>query len=355
VAVSEDEMDFAADHPRGDVHLAPPDPPGTVPDEEAEPEEAGRAPRVPVLYVGGYQRSGSTLLDRMLSRCEGFVSSGEVVHLWSRGVAGDELCGCGEPFSGCSFWGEVGRVGFGGWDALDVSEVIRLQRTVDRNRYIFFMLVPRLSSRYRSDLIRYTEILDRLYRAIGAVGGRIVVDSSKHPSTAFLLRRVPSVDLRVVHLVRDSRGVAFSLLKRVRRPEVVGERSLMFRASPWRSGIEWLASNLLFHLLSVIGTPTVLARYETLVDRPRVVLGEVLSLAGVVPTDETFAFIAGPRVSLGVDHTVAGNPMRFDRGVFELRVDRAWHEAMRPGDRSITTLLTWPLLAAYGYFRRGRT
>jgi hypothetical protein len=323
--------------------------------EWAESIEAGRVPRVPVLYVGGYQRSGSTLLDRMLSRCEGFVSSGEVVHLWTRGVAGDELCGCGEPFSDCSFWREVGRVAFGGWDSLDVSEVIRLQRSVDRNRYIIFMLAPRLSLRYRRDLIRYTQILDRLYRAIGAVGGRIVVDSSKHPSTAFLLRRVPSVDLRVVHLVRDSRGVAFSLLKRVRRPEVVGERSLMFRASPWRSGIEWFAFNLLFHVLGFVGTPSVLARYETLVKSPRVVLREILSLAGMDPTDEGFAFIAGTNVSLGLDHTVAGNPMRFDRGIFELRVDRAWHDAMRLGDRSVSTLLTWPLLAAYGYLRRGRT
>ena len=117
------------------------------------------------------------------------------------------------------------------------------------------MLWPVLSPRYRRDLVRYVAILDRLYRAIRQVGGdAIVVDSSKHASTAFLLRRVPSVRLRVVHLVRDSRGVAFSLLKKIRRPETL-DGALMFRASPWRAGAEWSAFNALFHLLGLIGTP----------------------------------------------------------------------------------------------------
>jgi hypothetical protein len=284
----------------------------------------------------------------MVSRCDGFVSAGEVVHLWERGVVADELCGCGRAFSACPFWTEVGRVAFGGWDRLDADEVVRLQRKVDRNRYIFFMLAPRLAPRYGRDLIRYVAILDRVYRALGDQGP-VVVDSSKHASTAFLLRRVPSVDLRVVHLVRDSRGVAYSLLKKVRRPEVVGGSAFMFRASPWKAATQWSAFNLLFTLLRSLGTPTVLMRYERLVEHPRRSIGEVLGLAGRSVDPNGLGFIDGRNVDLGVDHMVAGNPMRFEQGPFELRVDEVWRASMRPRDRSVTTLLTWPLLVAYGY------
>ncbi len=67
---------------------------------------------------------------------------------------------------------------------------------------------------------------------------------------------------------------------------------------------------------------------------------------------DELAFIDGRTVRLDTDHTVAGNPMRFEHGSFELRVDDAWRTSLDRRDRRITTLLTWPLLAAYGYLRR---
>ena len=315
------------------------------------PHERVSSSAVPVLYVGGCQRSGSTLLDRMVSQVSGHVSTGEIVHLWSRGLLADELCGCGERFSLCPFWSEVGQLAFGGWGAIDAGEIVRLQRRVDRNRYIIFMLLPALSPRYRRELAHYVAILDRLYRAIQRVGGGVVVDSSKHASTAFLLRRVPSVRLRIVHLVRDSRGVAFSLSKRVLRPESVEEETYMFRSSSWRSGIEWLVFNGLFHVIGVLGTPTTLVRYESLVREPRVALDRILSSEKGSAAGDELGFIDERMVQLGTDHTVAGNPMRFTSCSFELRVDDAWRTSMDRRDRGITTVLTWPLLAAYGYLR----
>jgi hypothetical protein len=310
---------------------------------------------VPVVYIGGSQRSGSTLLDRMLSQVPGHVSAGEVVHLWKRGLKGNELCGCGAAFLDCPFWSEVGRIGFGGWDQVPVDDVISLQRRVDRNRYIVFMLIPALWPRYRRDLRTYTHMLERLYQAIEQVGGgSTIVDSSKHASTAFLLRRVAGLRLRIVHLVRDSRGVAFSLLKEVRRPEVLGRDEFMQRTSPWRSALEWVAFNGLFHLLRPFRTPSVLMRYEDLVRTPERELRRIVRFEEAPETTPTFAFIDRASVTLGVDHTVAGNPMRFKHGTFELSVDEAWRRSMGPSQRRITTALTWPLLLAYRYRTGGK-
>jgi hypothetical protein len=305
-----------------------------------------------ILYFwlsGGDLRAGERTFQ-LLSQVSGHVSTGEIVHLWARGLGENELCGCGATFLECPFWTKVGEEAFGGWDRLRVDEIVRLQRRVDRNRYIIFMMFPRRSGRYRRDLEAYADLLARLYRAIFVVAGAVtIVDSSKHASTAFLLRRVHGVRVRVVHLVRDSRGVAHSLLKQVRRPEAVDGRSYMHRASPWRSGLEWLAFNTLFHLLRATRTPVTRMRYEDLVRDPRGALRSVLSFEGATWDPEELAFIDDAGVSLGTDHTVSGNPMRLNHGRLELRLDEAWRRSMRPSQRVVTTALTWPLLALYRY------
>jgi hypothetical protein len=209
------------------------------------------------------------------------------------------------------------------------------------------MVFPFLWPRYRRDLTRYTDLLARLYAAIGSRGA-VVVDSSKHPSTAFVLRRVGGVRLRLVHLVRDGRGVVYSLSKQVRRPEVVDREAYMHRRPTWRAATEWVALNALFHLLRLTRTSTVRVRYEDLVRRP---VDAIARLGGPRPEAE-LTFVDATGVTLGVDHTVAGNPMRFARGRVDLRLDDRWRTAMRPPDRVVTTLLTAPLLAAYGYIGR---
>ena len=57
---------------------------------------------VPVAFVGGHGRSGSTLLSRVLGAVPGFVTVGELCYLWDQGVVMDRMCGCGKPFSGAS-------------------------------------------------------------------------------------------------------------------------------------------------------------------------------------------------------------------------------------------------------------
>jgi len=69
---------------------------------------AGRRVRV-VLIVGG-QRSGSTLIARIIGESPGAVALGELWYLWQRSVVEDRLCGCGNRFSRCEFWQRVEAV-----------------------------------------------------------------------------------------------------------------------------------------------------------------------------------------------------------------------------------------------------
>ena len=305
---------------------------------------------VTVLYIGGTGRSGSTLLDRILDRIPGLCSVGEVVHLWRRGVRDNELCACRRRFGECPFWAAVGAEAYGGWEELDPRELLSLQHSVDRNRFIPFMENRTLWPRYQRKLRAYGQYLSSLYRGIrSATGASVIVDSTKHASTAFLLRRLPSIDLRLVHLVRDSRGVAYSWTKRVRRPEVVGQRAFMARWHPVRTGARWVAYNALLHRLSKLGTPSIWMKYESLVARPRDEVGRVLRFLGMSEDDLDLDFIGPDAVDLTAGHSVAGNPMRFQNGSVPLRLDEEWRHRLNARDRAIVSAMTWPLLARYGY------
>jgi hypothetical protein len=309
----------------------------------------GEATRV--LYVGGLGRSGSTLLDRMLGELPGVTSAGEVVHLWQRGVIEDQLCACAEHFSECPFWTKVGYEAFGGWDTREVGEAITLQSFVDRNRYLPLVASGRAPAGFEARLERYRALLGRLYGSISSVaGGAIVVDSSKHASTAFVLSGAPSVSLRMIHLVRDARGTAYSWTKQVRRPEVPDRDVPMHRHAPWRTAARFNSWNLLLHGLPLAGVPTLFVRYEDLVADPLAEMGRIVRFAQL-PSEGALDFIEDGAVTLGTPHSVSGNPMRFKTGRIPIRMDDEWRRALPPAERAKVTAIALPLLAPYGYLR----
>lgn len=305
-----------------------------------------------VLFLGGLGRSGTTVLERVLGELPGTCSVGELVHLWQRGVLDDETCGCGRPFSRCAFWTAVGDRAFGGWDRTLATRMRLLQQRVDRTRHVPLLALPRLPRRRRAELDEYVSTFARLYQAIAEVSGRpVVIDSSKHSSLASCLRHGPQVDLRVVHVVRDSRGVAFSWTKQVRRPESVAAEDLMTRYSPARSSMLWVGHNLFFALLRRLGTPTLRLRYEDFVAEPRARVAQLADFAGLTVGDSAAGFTDASTVVLTPSHTVAGNPVRFRNGPLTLARDDAWRQQLPRRRRTLVTLLTFPLLARYGYLR----
>lgn len=309
-----------------------------------------------VIYLGGLGRSGSTLIERLLAALPGVCSVGEVVHMWQRGVVQGERCGCGEPFGDCAFWREVGVAAFGGWAEVDAGRVAALQAAVERTRHIPLLAAPVLHSAIRRELGEYLDYYARVYSAIAKVSGcPVVVDSSKHASLAFCLRWHPELDLRVVHVVRDSRAVAFSWARQVSRPDSAAP-SYMTRYSPTAAAGHWNAQNGAFQLLARERVPTLRVRYEDVAAAPAAALARIAEFAGIGAYGRDFGFLSSEGgtswAHLGVAHTASGNPMRFAIGKVAIRPDDQWRTAMPPSQRRAVTALTLPLLASYGYQRR---
>ncbi len=300
-----------------------------------------------VLVIGGWGRCGSTLLDMMLGQLDGFVSAGEVRELWLRGCVENRPCGCGEPFARCSFWTEVGREAFGGWDRLDLDTVLRVRYRRDRAWRLPRLL---LGGDVRGELGIYIEAVQRLLRAVGAVAGAsVVVDSSKLPTHTMLLERAPELDVRMVHLVRDSRGVAFSNRKHVVKSVTEGRPTTLPRHGPVGSATRYTYYN--GAITGAVGRrniPTIRLRYEDLIADPAARLLDVAQHASGT-THHDLGFVDAGRAVLRPNHLVDGNPVRFAQGPLELRLDDAWRHELSELDRRAMTVLTYPLLRTYGY------
>ncbi|MBX3025244.1 sulfotransferase [bacterium] len=304
-----------------------------------------------ILYIGGFGRSGSTLVERCLGQLDGFCAAGELRHVWERGVVQNQLCGCGVPFRDCAFWREVMAVAFGGIDRVDGGDLVALSRRVNRTRYIPYLTL-RPSAAYRRDHARFAAALLPLYRAIRQVSGcRWLIDSSKEPSYAFLLATLPGVRLSVVHLVRDSRAVAFSWMKRKEIPDVHWKRAYMHRYSAAQSAAWWAVFNGLCHVFRWTAARAVRVAYEDFARDPAAVLRRILTAIGEPPA---LPFLRGATATLRPNHTASGNPTRFLVGEVAIRPDEAWRSQMAPRDRRLVAALTLPLLAGYGYWERRR-
>lgn len=304
---------------------------------------------VDVIYVAGHGRSGSTLLERLLGQLDGVVAVGELRQIWQRSFRANQPCGCGSSFADCSFWQEVARQALGEQPRERADELAVLQQRIDRARNVPRLLVCRGDSRFGRDRTRYAETLASLYAGIvQAARATHVLDSSKDPSTLYVLARTANVRLHVVHLVRDPRAVAFSW-QRKKVWLVAGDERLMFPQVPAaRSALDWVWRNLLAGWSRRFAASYLRLRYEDVVAQPVPTITAILEAVGAGRSD--LGFIDGGAARLDrVNHTLSGNPVRFASGSIPLRLDSEWAASMPHADRRKVTLLTMPLLLHYGY------
>jgi Sulfotransferase family len=295
-----------------------------------------------VLYIAGWGRSGSTILDNVLGQADGFFSAGELMYLWRRGLVEGRLCGCGAPVRDCDVWTRVLDRAFP--DGIDPHELLRLESRGARTRHLPLHLAGR-----RPGGIEYRGKLGSLYRAIESeTGCRVIVDSSKSPVYGRVLASVEGLDVRVVQLVRDPRAVAYSWVRRKLQRDDPRRMRSMRSHSPAMSSLYW---NLLNESTRRLwkGEPgrRLLVRYEDFVARPQETVDEIMRFAGVQPV--ALPWTETGELALDRTHTVSGNPSRFDHGTVALRADNEWQGAMRARDRRIVDAITAPLRGRYGY------
>lgn len=300
--------------------------------------------RTTVLFIAGAGRSCSTMLGHILGQIEGYAFVGEAVHAWR--VVDDRLCGCGTRLEHCEFWNTVRDDAIGpGSRSEDFFSLGRVARW----RHLPSSFAPggasRMAARYGEHWLR----AERLYRAAAKVAGAdVIVDSSKSVPYARMLSLLPGLDVRILHLVRDSRAVANAWLRRKPTPDRT--EAFMAQRPAALTVWNWTVANLGVEWLLRPSMPYRRIRYEDLASRPLEMVQRIVSFVGGT-TGLDLPFVDPHTVTLAPTHSIKGNPDRLNNGPVAIRLDDRWRREMPPGPRRLVTALTWPLLLRYGYLR----
>jgi len=302
-----------------------------------------------VLYIAGWGRSGTTIMDRCLGQTRGFFSCGEVRYIWDRGLLDNRVCSCGRPFRECDFWGRVaGKYLGASEDAL--KAVVAARDGFRRRQCRKAPLLPDPS--WKPSLAAYVGHLGYIVDRLAVVSGaRVFVDSSKFPSHGYALGCLDT-DLRVVHLVRDPRAVAYSWQRRKAYDHGPNGTRYIERKSPIEAAVYWRVWNSIIERLwaSGLGGHYLRVRYEDFVSKPRMVIERIIRMT---EEEVTVDFFKGPHmVFLEQGHLAGGNPARFRAGAVELRPDNAWQDQLPAAQKLLVTSLCWPLMKRYGYLGR---
>lgn len=300
--------------------------------------------RIRVVYIAGFGRSGSTILDNVLGQYPGMFSGGEIQYLWDRGLAQNRLCGCNRPVPECPVWGEVVASAFPqGPPAPERMVAVRESMGPRHVVSARFGSIPPPTVEVRE----YLDNLRALYLAIAEVtASPVIVDSSKTPVHAWMLDRIQELDVRIVHLIRDPRAVAHSWQKEMVYDSGGDEPMMMTRHTPARSGRLWLTWNLAADA-GWGGDRYLRLRYEDFVERPRSSVRDILRMAEIEPSEEPF--VSEHEVRLAPNHALAGNPSRFQSGTIEIAAREGWKTKLSASARRTVTAITLPLLSRYGY------
>ncbi len=266
-----------------------------------------------LVYIGGYGRSGSTLLEYLLTAQPKVVACGEVErHL--RRFGRRKVCTCGRLSKKCPVWKafqhKSGKLK--GWDHAQLD----------------LALLDHVSG-------DYAVMVDLSKTAWGS----LVVP--------FRLARRLQEDFLLVHLVRDPRGVCWSTMRPPSRPKKA-RRDAGSRNPPaaHRLGLDARKSRLRDVRPAVSGPLS-----------PGALRGPS---PGSVAGDRAFLNRVSLKAPLSLDpaetrdnrHQLYGNAMRFKiLSLAELKEDVAWKTEMPRTYWGLAAGLTWPLRRRYDYGR----
>lgn len=268
-----------------------------------------------VVFVLGAGHSGSTLLNLLLNGHSRAVGLCEVhtIHRYLRLPKDDPRNPLTHPF-----WRRVAAC----WE---------------RRTGVSFSEIDVLSPRWRQlrswsekERARYVEQNRALFDCAAAVSeARVLADSSHNRRRLWLLHRSGTIDLKIVHLIRDGRALVNSYARKY------GSFGVGFR--------RWFVPTLMGLCLRrrLPDAQWITVRYEDLAGNPEPTLRRICAFVGIEFEPAMLRYWEHEDVSIG------GNRLR--RRKRPIRLDERWRWELSPVRRAAFTLAGGWLNALCGY------
>lgn len=288
--------------------------------------------RFPYVYLVSTAYAGSTLLSMLVDSHPEVACIGElansVSNIIKNGSVNKYYCSCGEEIASCHFWIKVKKRNLQNGIEIDLHDFdieLDLGLGMNLNRIIFGVPGKNTSVwKFRDALISHIPVYKNtvnqlIHRNIAiaksildVLGKTTFFDASKDVRRVTHLAKNKKIELKLIHLVRDSKGVLSSYLKHQGNTKV----SKVLR--------NWKRTNeAAINLKSLLPKSSyMLVRYESLCREPEEIIFKICQFLDI----EEFDCIRNVNQQ---KHHIIGNNMRC-KPFQGIRLDHSWEMNLSP-------------------------
>ncbi len=292
---------------------------------------ANRSSKTRLVYILAASHSGSTLLSLLLGAHPDVCTVGEL-----KAARMDDkeryLCSCGTKIKECPFWNSISRemlrmgVTFTITDAGTDFKGIRSPycqkllaplhrgRSLEKLRDIGLWLSPMWRRYLKNVQTRNTMLIQAI---MSHTAKKVIVDSSKVGLRLKYLLRNPSLDVKIVRLVRDGRAVALTYMNTLEFADAInpslrrgglGDDGRHNLISMKEAAHRWLRSNEEAEeiLKTIPAYQWIQTRYEDYCRNTKGVFSKLFKFIGVDPSKWIWPYLET------FEHHVIGNGMRLE-------------------------------------------
>lgn len=305
-----------------------------------------------LLYILSPPYSGSTLLTYLLATRPEIGTIGERYQYFRKvfqkthATGQAHQCSCGALFVNCPFWCSVKeqlekrlpsrilqrdftRFYYSSHDRLNwnVHKIWMHYALHGRVERILFPLKRRFKEQRQANEVLIDIIL-------GATGASIFLDSSKDFRHLVYLSTSKTLDVRVIHLIRDGRGQVLSKRKRF---GPAWNLSFERICQSWQEKIEQQR-----RVLAQWGGPQMHVGYEALCADPTGVMADIYRFAGLAPETVRLDFRSRQQ------HIMGNSEMRLSDAA-EIRDRQAWRQELTSEQLATFEQVAGPFNRQLGY------
>lgn len=284
-----------------------------------------------VLYITSSSFSGSTLLSFLLNSHPAMTSAGEMEG-WNPSSGGDFPCSCGEPVQSCPFFTGIGELI--NQSGLNFGETYfgtgyRIVNPIRLNRYLTSAfpggVAPWLEN-FRDNIILHTPPFSQRIRAIDKANilfikyaleyanAKVFVDAQKDCYRINFLTRIPELNVKLLYLIRDMKGVVASNMRIKKWP-------VKLAINKWLQEQDKITRIFNRHKGGII------VDYDSLCEAPVEELNKIYRFSGVEPIRQFDDFRK-------TEHHILGNSMRLEN-IGTISKSMRWKSELTQDDLSV--------------------
>ncbi|HEY6975255.1 MAG TPA: sulfotransferase [Chitinophagaceae bacterium] len=275
-----------------------------------------------IIYIMADNRSGSTLLENILSKSEECFSVGELAMLKGHllkdghGEKWNWNCSCGQPLNECVFWGPIIQKIYQPKQENFFTSINWnfKSKALTLNAMFPFVFKKRFLKLINSDNNRQViNTLDALYKMVLEHSGkRIIIDSSKNPIQALAVyKKIKDFDVKIIWLKRDIRAIVTSKSKwkDLNKKKKKSMSKLILNVFYYR--------RLCYTVSKMVNSSDIInINYESLAQHTHEEVQKIIQSFKMKP------FETPEYMELAEDHTIGGTPGRFTKK--PIQIDESW-------------------------------